>query len=98
MGTTIKNMPFKLIPMWSLESLSAYNKKERAANPEGENELYPRWQSSQYMHSMFSVQNDPLDNDRYEGIEWTSADEVLARIWPMDTAINSQPHFLILID
>jgi hypothetical protein len=80
MATEMKNTEFKLVPMGSLEALSAWNKKERAANPEGENQLYPRWQSSQYMHSMFSIQNIPLDNDRYPDIIWTSVHDVLAQI------------------
>ncbi len=76
----IKGNEFKLVPMGSLESLSAYNKKERAANPEGEHELYPKWQGSQYMHSMFSAQNKPLDNKRYPDILWTDIKEVLSQI------------------
>ena len=71
---------FQLKPMGSLADFSAYNKRERAANPEGENQLYAKWQQSQYMHSMFSVQNGPLDNDRYPGIVWTGAAEVIAQI------------------
>ena len=78
MATSIKNAEFKLIPMGSLEELSAHNKKERAANPQGENELYPKWQGSQYMHSMFTVQNNSLDNNRYPGIAWTPAEEILS--------------------
>ena len=77
---SIKKTEFKITPMGSLEALSAYNKKERAAHPEGENELYPNWQGSQYMHSMFSVQNVQTDNDRYHDISWTTAQEVLSHI------------------
>jgi hypothetical protein len=80
MATEIKKTEFKLIPMGSLEELSAYNKKARADNPEGENELYPKWQGSQYMHSMFSAQNTPNDNNRYADIKWTSAFEVISHI------------------
>ena len=80
MGTAIKKTPFKIIPMGSLAALSAHNKKERAANPAGENELYPSWQGSQYMHSMFSAQNKSLDNGRYNDIIWTTAEEVLSHI------------------
>jgi hypothetical protein len=76
----LKKKVFKLKPMGSLDDFSAYNKKQRAAHPEGENELYAKWQQSQYMHSMFSVQNRPLDNDRYAGIDWTTAKEVIAEI------------------
>jgi hypothetical protein len=78
LASNLKNIPFKLIPMGSLEALSAYNKKERAANPQGENELYPKWQGSQYMHSMFSAQNIPLDNERYPGLTWTSAETIFS--------------------
>jgi NmrA-like family len=80
MGSKIKNIDFKLIPMGSVEDLSAHNKKARVENPEGENELYPKWQGSQYMHSMFTAQNVPLDNNRYEGLTWTSAEAVLGNI------------------
>lgn len=80
MATEIKGTEFKLIPMGSLEGLSAYNKKARAENPAGENELYPKWQGSQYMHSMFTAQNTPNDNLRYADIEWTSAFGVLSHI------------------
>lgn len=79
-GKEVKKTEFKLIPMGSLEELSAKNKIARAANPEGENELYPRWQSSQYMHSMFSVRNEVLDNERYPEIVWTSPLDVLSKI------------------
>jgi len=66
---TLNKGDFKLKPMGSLADFAAYNKRERAAHPEGEQELYAKWQQSQYMHSMFSVQNTPLDNDRYPGIK-----------------------------
>jgi nucleoside-diphosphate-sugar epimerase len=80
MAKEIKGTEFKLMPMGSLEALSAFNKKARAENPEGETELYPKWQGSQYMHSMFSAQNTPTDNNRYPDIKWTSAFEVLSHI------------------
>lgn len=78
-GTGVKKIEFKLILMGNLNILSAYNKSERAANPEGEKDLYPKWQQSQYMHSMFSVQNTQLDNDRYPKVKWTSAIEILSK-------------------
>ena len=79
-GTEVKKTEFKLIPMGSMEDFSASNKQERSANPEGEKELYPSWQGKQYLHSMFSVQNIPLDNDRYPDVQWTSAINVLSKI------------------
>lgn len=79
-GAEVKKKEFNFVPMGSLEDFSALTKKERAANPEGEKELYPSWQGKQYLHSMFSVQNAPLDNDRYPDIAWTSAIEVISKI------------------
>lgn len=79
-GKGVKQREFKLVPMGSLEAFSASNKKERAANPEGEKEMYPSWQAKQYLHSMFSVQNTPLDNNRYPDVQWTSAVEVISKI------------------
>ena len=35
---------FNLVRLGSIEDLSNYNKRERAAHPEGENEIYPNWQ------------------------------------------------------
>ena len=62
-GAEVKKTEFKLIPMGSMSDFSTSNKQERSANPAGEKELYPSWQAKQYLHSMFSVQNIPLDND-----------------------------------
>lgn len=79
-GKEVKNREFKLVPMGSLEDFSASNKKERAAHPEGEKEVFPSWQNKQYLYSMFSVQNIPLDNDRYPDVRWTSAIDVISKI------------------
>ncbi len=70
--------PFELVRLGSLEELSRRNQSERAAHPEGENELYPQWQQSQYEHSMFSVHHDSLDNGRYPDVKWTSLADFLA--------------------
>lgn len=69
---------FTLVNMGSLTDLAAYNRRARAANSDGEQQLYPRWQQGQYMQSMFSTLNDPLDNDRYTGIQWTGLKQVLS--------------------
>jgi NAD(P)-dependent dehydrogenase (short-subunit alcohol dehydrogenase family) len=69
---------FVLVNMGSIADLAAYNRRERAANPAGESQLYPRWQQGQYMQSMFSTLNDPLDNGRYDGLHWTSVNDVLS--------------------
>ena len=80
LGTKLKNKPFKLVQAGTLEQLSAYNKKERAAHPEGEKELYPNWQNSQYMYCMFIVKADQLNNDRYPGLHWTGVTAILSKI------------------
>lgn len=72
--------PYRLVNRGSLEALSAYNKTQRAAQPEGEQQQYPAWQQSQYLHSMLSVQFDHVDNARYGDITWRSAADLLATL------------------
>jgi hypothetical protein len=79
-GGAVKGKEFKLVPVGSLEDFAAANKKERAAHPEGEKEVFPGWQGKQYLHSMFSVHNETLDNDRYPDVEWTNAVDVISKI------------------
>ncbi len=79
LASEVKHEEYQLINMGTQASLAAQNEKDRAAHPEGENEVYPNWQRSQYMLSMFSVQLSPLDNDRYPDIKWTSAREVISQ-------------------
>ncbi|MFD2325892.1 NmrA family NAD(P)-binding protein [Mucilaginibacter galii] len=79
-ATEVLQQPFKLAPMGTLADLSAHNQRERAAHPEGEQEVFPRWQQSQYIQSMFSVQIDTLDNDRYPDLTWTSALEMIKQL------------------
>ncbi|SDD97336.1 Nucleoside-diphosphate-sugar epimerase [Mucilaginibacter pineti] len=68
---------YELKNMGTLADLDAYNKRERAAHPEGENELYAKWQQSMYMHSMFSAHNEVLDNDRYPDLTWSKLEEYI---------------------
>ncbi len=74
----VSGTSFAVIRLGSRADLLAYIQRERAAHPEGETQLYSGWQQSQYMYSMFNVQNDPLDNARYPDLTWTTAQEVLA--------------------
>ncbi|MDF7815177.1 NmrA family NAD(P)-binding protein [Hymenobacter sp. YC55] len=67
--------PFTLVRLGSRADLAARIAQTRAANPAGEQQLYANWQ--QYMLSMFSVQNNPLDNARYPDVPWTSLQQVL---------------------
>jgi len=69
----VMKTPFQLVRLGSLDDLSKRNKSERAAHPEGENDVYPAWQQAQYEHSMFSRHHEAVDNDRYAGLaEWVS--------------------------
>lgn len=69
--------PFKLVMKGSLEDLRNYNKKQRAAHPQGEKELYAEWQQSQYIQSMFSTRHAKLDNERYPGINWKTTSDLI---------------------
>ncbi|MEO7800787.1 MAG: NmrA family NAD(P)-binding protein [Ginsengibacter sp.] len=68
---------FKIYQLSSLEDFAQYIKKQRADNPAGENELYAKWQQSQYMYSMFSTHHHQLANDRYKNLTWTSGSEYI---------------------
>lgn len=71
------NEAFELVNSGPLEGLSNYNKQERAKNPEGENSLYPKWQQSQYIYSMFFAHHVHLDNERFKDLSWTPASEII---------------------
>lgn len=77
-ASQVSGTPFNVVQLGSRADLLAYTQRERAAHPEGEEQLYSSWQQSQYIYSMFNVQNDPLNNDRYPDLTWTSAHDVLA--------------------
>jgi hypothetical protein len=70
---------YELKNMGSLTELNTQNKQERAAHPEGENELYAKWQQSQYIYSMFSAHSEILDNSRYPDISWSKPEEYLGQ-------------------
>ncbi|MGA2297056.1 MAG: hypothetical protein ABSG15_05865 [FCB group bacterium] len=46
----------------------------------GEKVFYPAWQGMQYMRNMFEgkAKLEPLDNDRYPGMHWTTVRDVLS--------------------
>ncbi len=69
---------FALVRLGSRADLATHIQHARAANPAGEQDLYADWQQMQYILSMFSVQNEPLDNARYPELNWTPARNVLA--------------------
>ncbi|MFC1225919.1 NmrA family NAD(P)-binding protein [Pedobacter sp. BG31] len=71
---------FKLKEQGTLEQFSAYIQKLRTENPDGENQLYPQWQQMQYLYSMFAAHHHMLDNDRYRGVSWQTAETTLNKI------------------
>jgi hypothetical protein len=75
LSKTQKGNQYELVDNGSMEDFSAHNKTQRAANPDGENELYPRWQQSQYIYSMFLAHHDHLDNDRFGSLSWSPVAE-----------------------
>ena len=73
-GTT-----FRLVRAGSLSMLGALIKVARTVAPAGR-ELYPAWQGMQYMRNMFDgrAKLEPLNNDRYPAVRWTTARDVLS--------------------
>jgi NAD(P)-dependent dehydrogenase (short-subunit alcohol dehydrogenase family) len=70
-----KDKKFELIDMGSMEDFSAYNKIQRLQDPEGEEQLYPKWQQAQYLYSMFLVHHQELDNSRYPDLVWSKVED-----------------------
>jgi nucleoside-diphosphate-sugar epimerase len=70
---------FRLFRPGGLKRLTTLIKITRAILPKS-SAVYPPWQGMQYMHNMFSgrVKLEPLDNDRYPAMRWTTARDVLA--------------------
>ena len=70
---------FRLLRAGNLKRLAALIKITRAVFFMS-SALYPPWQGMQYMHNMFSgrAKLEPLDNDRYPGMQWTTVRDVLA--------------------
>jgi hypothetical protein len=68
----ITGQEFRIQQLSSLEDFAQFIKKQRADNPAGENELYAKWQQSQYMYSMFTTQHDQLQNTRYKSLTWST--------------------------
>lgn len=71
---------FHLKDQGSLEQFAGYIKHVRSEHPEGEHQLYPQWQQMQYLYSMFAAHHTALDNDRYPGMKWTTAEEILMEL------------------
>ena len=69
---------FRLLRAGGLGMLGAVIAVARAIAPGG-GEPFPAWQGMQYMRDMFDgrAKLAPLDNDRYPGLRWTTARDVL---------------------
>ncbi|MDB5252603.1 MAG: NmrA family protein [Flaviaesturariibacter sp.] len=70
-ATEITGTQFDARQLGTLEQFATDNQAQRAADPAGEEQMYPRWQSGQYMHDQFLSHHDQLDNERYAGLQWT---------------------------
>jgi len=70
--------PFRLLRLGNLQMLAAMARVARTVAPGGE-ALYPAWQGMQYTCDMFGgrAKLQPLDDDRYPGLRWTSVRDVL---------------------
>ena len=69
---------FRPLRVGSLQMLATLARVARAVSPRRD-ELYPAWQGMQYSCNMFEgrAKLEPLDNDRYPGLHWTSVRDVL---------------------
>ncbi|TAE33894.1 MAG: NmrA family protein [Cytophagales bacterium] len=78
-ASSVTGKPFGLLRAGSLATFGGLIKLTKTLAP-GEGDVFPAWQGMQYMHNMFSglPKLNPLDNNRYPGIRWTSVREVLA--------------------
>lgn len=92
LATEITKKKYSTKSMGSLAELDSYNKQQRLDDAEGEKNLYPRWQSGQYMHDQFSTHHGSLDNDRYPGIEWMTGKEFLKSFLQQTVAMKEEVH------
>jgi uncharacterized protein YbjT (DUF2867 family) len=78
-ASQVTNEKFKLFRAGGLRRLELMIKLARSVSPQRD-AIYPAWQGMQYMHNMFSgrAKLEPLDNERYPGMRWTTVRDVLA--------------------
>ena len=79
-ASEVTGKKFRLFRAGGLGMLGALIKVARMVAP-AEKEVFPAWQGMQYMRNMFDgrAKLEPLDNDRYPGMRWTAARDVLSR-------------------
>ena len=77
-ASDVTGRQFRLLRAGGLGTYCQLIKVARTVAP-GERELYPAWQGMQYMCDMFRghAKLEPLDNDRYPGMRWTTVWDVL---------------------
>jgi nucleoside-diphosphate-sugar epimerase len=78
-ATDVEGREFRPLRAGRLGRLRTLIRVTRTLVP-GRDQVYPPWQGMQYLHDMFSglPKLEPLDNDRYPGLQWTSVRDVLA--------------------
>ncbi|MFC1851089.1 NmrA family NAD(P)-binding protein [candidate division CSSED10-310 bacterium] len=78
-ASEVTGKKFRLFRAGNLKRLETLIKVTRAIIPQS-SVLYPPWQGMQYMHNMFSglAKLEPLDNGRYQGMQWTTVKDVLS--------------------
>ena len=78
--TELTGTRFRLLRAGGLGMLAAIIRVARLVAP-AKDEIFPAWQGMQYMHNMFDGRGvlEPLDNDRYPGMRWTTVRDLLTR-------------------
>jgi len=78
-ASEVTGREFRLFRAGGLGMLGAIIALARTVAP-AKRDLFPAWQGMQYMRDMFDgrAKLAPLDNDRYPGIRWTTARDVLS--------------------
>ncbi|MGD0227377.1 MAG: NmrA family NAD(P)-binding protein [Terriglobia bacterium] len=78
-ASDVTGKKFRLFRAGGLGLLGTLIKVARTVAP-GKKKLYPAWQGMQYMRNMFDgrAKLEPLDNNRYPSIRWTTARDVLS--------------------
>jgi nucleoside-diphosphate-sugar epimerase len=78
-ASEVMGREFRLFRAGGLRMLDTLIKFAQTVAPR-QQELYPAWQGMQYMRNMFDgrAKLEPLDNERYPGMRWKTARDVLS--------------------
>jgi len=79
-ATRAFGQPFRLLRGGSANTLTAAATAVRLLAP-GRSATFPVWQGMQYMRDMYDGRGllEPLDNNRYDQIDWTTVEHVLSK-------------------